>query len=347
MKRITVLGANGYTAKLICEALEEQGTFFQAALRDPSKLTAYKCCQKVFTVDVFSVEDLRAMLLETEILINCVGPFALFGEKVIEEVSKHSIDYLDITGEQSFVKKSYDLKNNKATLIHSCSFESALVDLMAFQLLNSKSSYEFIRSLYQFDTGGPSPGTRFTMKIHSFFDQYRVREGVLETYHEPFALRNLAYRGLEEWRFALSTPYPETIFFSHNFRVNEAASFVMVEESMLEFSLNNNLASNKTLEQVVEKNTKVYIPGPSEEDRKKQRGFIILESKEEDGPIKTMLLRGHDFYAVTAKLIVFATNTLLTHDLPRGVVLSPGEAFHAHGMLEAMIKECHMDVLTY
>jgi short subunit dehydrogenase-like uncharacterized protein len=253
------------------------------------------------------------------------------------------LDYLDITGEQSFVKNSYDLKDNKACLIHSCSFESAFVDLLSFKYLKQDASYEHIYSLYQFDSVGPSPGTRFTMKVHSFFDQYKVSGGVLEKYHRPFALKNLV---LKEGNFsaALSTPYPEVLFLHRRFNADTVASFAMMDESMVDFAIGKDEDTSRSLEQVIAKNQKMSVAGPILEERKEQGFHIYLLGKEKNGQETKVFLKGHDMYALTASLIHAALTTLLKEDFPKGVVMSPGEAFFKHGILEEVMKQHNLKV---
>lgn len=339
MKRITIMGASGFTGKLICDQLEEKQINFQIAVRDPKKLARFDFCQKIFMMNADNNDEIKVVLENTDILINCIGPFSLLSQTIISEVVKYPIYYLDITGEQSFVKQSYDFKNNQACIIHSCSFESALVDLMSYQLLDKNKEYKSIQSFYAFESGGPSPGTRFTMKVHSFFDQYVVQSGTLVKSEKVFGLSNLNIPGTEKLNAAYFTPYPEVIYFSKHFKVKEAASFSLMEQSMLDFSLNNQLTAGKSLEQVLEKRARLSFKGPTEEERQNQKAQIILHAVDVQNHHETLILSGKDMYGITADLIVEATKILLKKQLPIGIVMSPAEAFYEHQLLKGIVDK--------
>lgn len=342
-KRITVLGATGYTGKLICEEFESLGIGFQMALRNLQNAQSYSSCKQIFQVNTDNLAEIQRMLDQTDILINCVGPFNLFGKLLIEEVRKRSIYYLDITGEQSFVKSSYDDKENKACLIHSCSFESAIADLMAYKFLNRETSYESIQVIYDIESTTPSPGTRFTMKVHSFFEQFVVKDGEVQSYKEPFILSKLKIGSRGEGMVAYSAPYPEVLFFSKNFKVKSSESYTLIEESMVDFAMGVHRAPSRTLEQVVQRNQQVKASGPKYEDRINQKCNVYLLAKSISGAEKTFVLACKDMYAMTASLIVFAAKSLLNHDLPMTKVLSPAEAFYTDGMLESIVDKYHLN----
>lgn len=339
MKRITILGASGYTGSLICEQLEEKQISFQAAARNPQKISSFNHCQKIFKMDAQNPEEVNAVLEQTDILINCIGPFSLLSQLIINEVKKYPIYYLDITGEQSFVKNSYDFKENKACLIHSCSFESALSDLMSYELLDENTEYKSIQTFYSFEQGGTSPGTRFTMKVHGFYDQYVVHNGQLQKNQNSFGLFNLKIPGMDKFNSAYFTPYPEIIFFSKHFKVKEAGSFSLMEESMVEFSLNSDLAAGKSLEQIVEKQARLFFEGPSKEERINQKAQLILHAVDVHDNQKTLVLKANDMYGITAGLILEAVTLLLKVELPLGKVMSPGEAFYKYDMFKSLISK--------
>ena len=118
----------------------------------------------------------------------------------------------------------------------------------------------------------------------------------------------------------------------------------MMEESVGDFILNSNMSSHKSLEEIIAKNAKVSIPGPSSEERKKQTGQLIVRAKEASGHQSEMFIKGRDFYDVTAVLIVSAVKIIMEHELPLGNVLSPGQAFGKYQMLSSVAKLCQMEM---
>src|SRR6478735_6636041 len=107
-KRVTLLGATGYTGGLIAKALQNLKIPFLAAGRSPEKLAAlhekFTHCTGIFQADAGDPEQIASLLQNTDILINCVGPFNLFSHTVLQLAAESGIVYLDITGEQEFVR---------------------------------------------------------------------------------------------------------------------------------------------------------------------------------------------------------------------------------------------------
>jgi len=343
LKRLTILGATGYTGTLICQLLEEKKIPFTAAVRSLEKLPFYNQLKASVKVDLANLNEITQLLKQTDILVNCVGPYSLFGPILMKELRKYPIYYLDLSGEQSFVKNSLDQHlPNSAYIIHSCSFESALVDLLAFNFLDSKKNYHLINSFYYFDSANPSRGTRFTMKVHGYFDQFAINHGQLIKITRPFALNSLNFPQLENLTSALFTPYPEVLFFHKNFQVQECGSFLIMDEAMIQFALARTNHAPPPLESVVAKLANTQLSGPAPEVRQKQFFRIFIMAEEAAGVKKLISLAGYDMYGITAKLAVQAAEFLLIGDKKLGQTVSPAEAFHADGLLQKITHDANL-----
>ena len=55
------------------------------------------------------------MCSQTNVLVNCVGPFFLYGESVVRNCIESKTDYVDITGETNFIKTMYTKYHQKAS----------------------------------------------------------------------------------------------------------------------------------------------------------------------------------------------------------------------------------------
>ena len=113
---IVLLGATGFTGKLIAEYLQrhqkEENISLAFAGRNVQKLQqdlsgiplegiSVEIC------DIQNPEQLTALTKNTKILMNAVGPFSFTGRQVIEACIQNKTHYLDITGEPSFVSDVY------------------------------------------------------------------------------------------------------------------------------------------------------------------------------------------------------------------------------------------------
>ncbi len=84
--------------------------------------------------DSVSMSDL---VEKTRLVISTVGPYDLYGEKMVKACVNASTHYVDITGEPAFVKRMVDRYHKKAVqsntyIIHCCGFDSIPADLGVF-----------------------------------------------------------------------------------------------------------------------------------------------------------------------------------------------------------------------
>ncbi|ERN10291.1 probable mitochondrial saccharopine dehydrogenase-like oxidoreductase At5g39410 [Amborella trichopoda] len=156
---IMILGASGFTGKyVIREALKfinsSPSSFSPSSSSSPplklglagrSKpkiLSALKWASSpspppgipIFEADVSNPLSLSSLCKQTRLLLNCVGPFRLYGEPVVSECIRAGIDYLDITGEPEFMEKIEALYHEKAVqsnslVISACGFDSVPAEL--------------------------------------------------------------------------------------------------------------------------------------------------------------------------------------------------------------------------
>ncbi len=175
---IVLLGATGFTGQLIAEYLlqhapgENRSVAF--AGRSPEKgralLSRLKSKYPEHTIPQWELVDIndQASLDEitkrTTLLMNAVGPFAVYGPKVIDSCVNNKCHYIDITGEPSFfhstIEKHHDIAQaNEVCLIHACGFDSIPADLgslLAISAFDNKKEVTvraYIRTNAQFSGG--------------------------------------------------------------------------------------------------------------------------------------------------------------------------------------------------
>ncbi|XP_076918722.1 putative mitochondrial saccharopine dehydrogenase-like oxidoreductase At5g39410 [Bidens hawaiensis] len=140
---IIIFGASGFTGKyVIREALKflnaPNSPFKTLALagRNSSKLSdALKWASDThptipfITADTSDPPSLRRMASQTKLILNCVGPFRLYGEPVVAACVEAGCDYLDISGEPEFMERMEAGYHEKAVekgslVISACGFDS-------------------------------------------------------------------------------------------------------------------------------------------------------------------------------------------------------------------------------
>ncbi|KAH8110427.1 Saccharopine dehydrogenase-domain-containing protein [Phellopilus nigrolimitatus] len=147
MVDILVLGATGYTGKLITRYLHvhrERGAFsFAIAGRSEARLAELVAelsldgTVQVLRVDVTNNDELQAAVRTARVVINTVGPYYRWGRPVVKACARNGVHYVDLTGETPFVRDiivRYDYLASKthAVLLPSCGFDAIPSDVAAF-----------------------------------------------------------------------------------------------------------------------------------------------------------------------------------------------------------------------
>ena len=109
-RRIGLLGATGYTGRLVADELAARGWPHRLGARNPERLGALKQGGEAepFVVDAGDRGRLDAFCEGLDAVISCVGPFAELGMPVVEAVAAAGVPYVDSTGEPTFMSDVYD-----------------------------------------------------------------------------------------------------------------------------------------------------------------------------------------------------------------------------------------------
>ncbi|HKV37845.1 MAG TPA: DUF5938 domain-containing protein, partial [Blastocatellia bacterium] len=109
---VVVYGANGFSGRLIAEYLREYNVPFIAAGRSREKLEdVMSRVPGIETADYEigltdgSLEDLVKLFTGAKVVCNTAGPFLYNGPRVIEACLKAGCHYLDIGGEQAWLRE--------------------------------------------------------------------------------------------------------------------------------------------------------------------------------------------------------------------------------------------------
>lgn len=109
--QIVLLGATGYTGRLIAEALARRGAKPLLAGRDPVRLAALAGelgGLATATVDVSDAAAVRALIGQGDVLVTTVGPFQQLGEPALRAAAEAGAVYIDSTGEPGFIRRVFD-----------------------------------------------------------------------------------------------------------------------------------------------------------------------------------------------------------------------------------------------
>jgi short subunit dehydrogenase-like uncharacterized protein len=335
--RIVVLGATGYTGSLIAERLAGAGLSFVAGARDAERGRALRArtgdAVKIALLDVRDPASLSRVLDGARVVVNCVGPYNVFGDPVLEACRHRDLVYIDLAGEQDFVRRSFDRAANgdACTVLHSIAFESTVADLLAADMLGQSGAgpLRSISSYYAFAKSRPSPGTHLTMKLARSFPTYRFTAGSLRpaaplSFEEEVALGSAPGRSV-----ALFMPYPEVLFFARRYTLADAASFLLVTPAEAHFARagRGRPATTVDVAALMAQHEAQRREGPGAAERHTQEFTVTVRAVDASGEARTRAVRGRDMYALTAALVAhvveavapdieLASGTLTPSELP-------------------------------
>lgn len=151
--RITLLGATGFTGRLVAEYLyeayppgaeSEHGLVWAIAGRSAGKLRAAKAELGLHGVDTMladshDLESLAAMCRQSEVVISTVGPYARYGSALVAACVEFGTDYCDLSGEVPWMRRMIDAHHAAARergvrIVHSCGFDSVPSDIGVLHL---------------------------------------------------------------------------------------------------------------------------------------------------------------------------------------------------------------------
>ncbi|XP_005100947.1 saccharopine dehydrogenase-like oxidoreductase [Aplysia californica] len=146
---IVVFGATGFTGQHTVEEMariaEEESLEWAISGRNITKLQGVisKASERtgkrlddvpIIISDINSSESLVTMAQQTKIVLNCVGPYLLFGEQVVKACIEAGTHHLDVSGEPQYLEKMQLLYNAKAKengvfIIGAAAFDSVPADM--------------------------------------------------------------------------------------------------------------------------------------------------------------------------------------------------------------------------
>ena len=203
---IVVFGASGYTGRLVAEYL--QGEYANTSLkwamagRSLDKLASVRTALGIpDSVDLVSVDSDDAasvgqMVSNCKVVITTVGPYQLYGEELIKQCAEQGTDYVDLSGEPSWMHEtiaqhSAAAKTSGARIVHSCGFDSIPFDLGVYCLQQHAITQTGkpittvkgrVRAMNGTFSGGTIASLRATMA------SARANPAIIKVLTNPFAL---------------------------------------------------------------------------------------------------------------------------------------------------------------
>jgi short subunit dehydrogenase-like uncharacterized protein len=342
--RPALVGATGFTGKLIASLLDREGVSFYAAGRKESVAALHGEFGDRATpieFDVLNYSTLQPLLSSSRLIVNCVGPYDEYSRRFLQDLAREpDVVYLDVTGEQSFVDWSIDACDGPAracgtTIVHSVGFESAPADFLSALICDRGAEYDEIASFYE--TAGHthvSPGTQLTKALSRHRPAWIFKDGRKEASPSMSRSRSGAFLGAS--RRAYGIPYPEICFFSRRYRTRNAESFFLIPDDVAESFLAFSKTPPSPIESLIERHRQRKRPGPSEVERRQQAFRVSTMATAADGSHRVATMEGSDPYLLTAAVVVEAIKRVRQGSSRPFGVCGPADVLPARETIESV-----------
>lgn len=141
---IIIWGASGFTGRLVAEYLFKQyGTSgnlkWAMAGRNQQKLETVRASiadksVPIVVADSSDETSIKQMVLRTKVICTTVGPYAIYGSKLVAACVENKAHYCDLAGEVQWMRQMIDkhqqtAQANGVKIVHSCGFDSIPSDM--------------------------------------------------------------------------------------------------------------------------------------------------------------------------------------------------------------------------
>jgi short subunit dehydrogenase-like uncharacterized protein len=339
-ERIAVVGATGYTGRLVVAELAGRGVEVVALGRNAAKLETLPPAAVRRVANLADRESLAVALDGCRAVINCIGSFADSGAPVVTAAIAAGVAYVDTSAEFPFLRRVYETQDAAArqagvAVIPGMAFYSAPADfasaLAARALARPPESVEIA---YRLTGARPSRGTLRT-NLRRIGEPCFAWDGGLPVRHrigdDP---RRLSFGDPHGSAPVARWPGGEVLTVPRHTGAASVAVFLGMPRTVAAVLRNPRAAAS------VQRTGRLLVRdrpgGPSGRSRARARFVIVVEARASDGGVARCLVEGHDLYGVTAAVSAEAAQRLgSATDAPSGA-LAPAEVFDPADFLDTL-----------
>jgi NAD(P)-dependent dehydrogenase (short-subunit alcohol dehydrogenase family) len=326
-RTVTVFGASGHTGRFVVAELARRGWGAILAGRDPVKLRTLCAAYPATEVRIASVDDpssLDRALDGAAAVLNCAGPFADTSVAVIEAALRARIHYLDVTAEQVIALGTFERFAERArsagiVIAPAMAFYGGLSDLLVTAALRDWRAADEVTVAYALDSWQPTRGTRLTGQ----------RAG-----------QRLIYAS-GQWQQPPDPPVTARWRFPCPFGAQDVVALPMIDAAMIARHIRTpDIRVYMNLAPLAQLRDPSTPPPEAADDRGRSAQTFVVDVVARRGrEHRRAFASGRDIYAVTAPILVEATERILDGRVRTLGVVSAGEAFDAEAMLGALAPE--------
>lgn len=202
MHDLILFGATSFVGQITTQYLLDQYKHdktlsWAIAGRSKQKLESLKAKDiPIIVADADSESDLRKLCEQTKVVISTVGPYDLYGSKLVKVCAETGTDYVDLTGESPWIKTMIEqhhetARKSGARIIHGCGFDSIPSDMGVWLIQqylkkNFGEHADNIQMRVKSIKGGISGGT--IASLINFFEKSQHHKELFKQLSNPYLL---------------------------------------------------------------------------------------------------------------------------------------------------------------
>jgi short subunit dehydrogenase-like uncharacterized protein len=339
-ERIAVFGATGYTGRLVVAELVGRGVEVVALGRNAAKLETLPSAAVRQVANVTDREALADALDGCRAVINCIGSFAEYGERVVSAAIAAGVPYVDTSAEFPFLRRVYETHDAPARLagvavVPGMAFYSAPADFAASVAAQALGrAPEAVEVFYRLNGARPSRGTLRT-NLRRIGEPCFVWDGGVPVRHRIGDDPRLASFGAPYGSASVARwPGGEVLTVPRHTGAPSVAVFLAMPK--VAAAVLRNPRSAGALQRTGRLLVRDRPGGPSDHSRARARFVIVAEARAAEGDVVRCLVEGHDLYGVTAAASAEAAQRLGSVIDPPCGALAPAEVFDAAEFLDTL-----------
>ena len=363
---VVIYGASGFSGRLVAEFLREYNVSFIAAGRDRAKIEdVMSHVPGIETADYEvvetkgSVDDLVKVFQGAKVVCNTVGPFIYHGPRVVEAALKAGCHYVDIGGEQTWVREAAEkwgpqFAARGLLVAPATAFMCASSDA-ASRLCMESAAIDSLETLTMF-RGNPTYGSTQTIFAVIPTQGYYLEQNRYKPW--PRAMRyDVMVPGSVQAQLALSWGgFPHPVWFKNHPQISNVRAMgglldrqimegVAATEKLYEEQIRS-LSKEEQEKRLAEMANSVTGGTPPRENPHEHRTIDVVEGRGNVDHVRCVVI-GTCCYRQTGLIQAFAAHHLV-YAPPRKVgFASPAEAFghreilgtlESHGFAKARLS---------
>ena len=318
-------GANGYTGELAARRAAARGHRPILAGRRADAVCALAeelhLERRLFALDdPARVDDALAGM---SFVLHCAGPFSRTARPMADACLRTRTHYLDITGElevfEALAARDAEARAAGVMLLPGCGFEVVPADGLAVHLKARLPGARRLALAYA-GFGRVSRGTA-TTAIEGLGRGGRVRRGgVLTPVPSAWKTRRIDFG--DGPRTAFTLPLGDLTTAWHSTGIPDIELYFAASPGLHALAVTSRylgpLLGSEAVRRFLTARVRAGAPGPSEEERRRGRGFVWGEAEDDAGRRATSRLATPEGYTFTARAAVAVVERVLSGQAPAG-----------------------------